>query len=829
MTFTSVILLAQRLTTPTFEWRRIQSNSDWILPVVVCAAIMFFVGWMYYRDAKELNPVLGVFLAVLRMLVFVGLLVLYLQPQWRVERKTLHNSRALLLVDTSMSMGLTDAGSGAAGRAKSRIQQVAVALNESDLLDELRKTHDVIVFQFNDDLDRDRVVSLKKIEPEAEPEAGSESSETDPAAAAAAESVEKEIAWSTFLTPRGSETRLGQALLQLLHDESGETLSGIIVFSDGGQNAGIKPQAAIDLASREEVPLFTIGLGSATLPVNVRVADLVVPKRVYPGDQYTITGFLQAQGMGGEVVEVQLLSREAATGGDASEAGTGQIEERRQVTLGSDGEIVPVKFEMLPPDIPGRRTLCIRVRPPGNDSDPNDNFREGDIEIVDRKNRVMVLAGRPMREYRFLRNLLYRDRSTTVDVLLQSAQPGISQDADKLLDDFPVTREEMFEYDCVVAFDPDWQALSQDQIDLLETWVAEQGGGLIVVAGPVFTGRTVTGWVEDRRMGKIRNLYPVEFHRAMALRDEGMIVSREPWPLEFTREGLEARFLQLDDEAPASAWAGFPGIYSYCPVRGPKPGATVLARPADPNLGEGSAVFFASHFYGVGRVFHIGSGEMWRLRRLDDDYFARLYTKLIRHVSQGRLLRGSRRGALLVAQDRYLLGNTVEVRAELTDSQFKPLEAPKVDLQVVLPDGSVQTIGLEPAPDRVGTYMGRFPVLQQGDYRLELPIPESAGKRLTQRIDVAMPRLESKNTQRNDDLLKRIAKDTGGRNYVGLGALLGATDEPIASLLKDCTRETKELAEPDPKWEEEWMLWMMIALCSLLCLEWLIRRLSKLA
>ena len=73
--------------------------------------------------------------------------------------------------------------------------------------------------------------------------------------------------------------------------------------------------------------------------------------------------------------------------------------------------------------------------------------------------------------------------------------------------------------------------------------------------------------------------------------------------------------------------------------------------------------YFVEQFYGSGRVFYMGSGEMWRLRRLDPAYFDQFYTKLIRHVSQGRLLRGSSRGVLLPGQDRYLLGNTVEVRA----------------------------------------------------------------------------------------------------------------------------------------------------------------------
>ena len=71
----------------------------------------------------------------------------------------------------------------------------------------------------------------------------------------------------------------------------------------------------------------------------------------------------------------------------------------------------------------------------------------------------------------------------------------------------------------------------------------------------------------------------------------------------------------------------------------------------------------AGQFTGPGSVFYLGSAEMWRLRAVDETCFSQFYTKLIRHVSQGRLLRGSSRGVLLVGQDRYLLGNTVEVRA----------------------------------------------------------------------------------------------------------------------------------------------------------------------
>ena len=70
-----------------------------------------------------------------------------------------------------------------------------------------------------------------------------------------------------------------------------------------------------------------------------------------------------------------------------------------------------------------------------------------------------------MRDYQYLRTLLFRDKSMKVDVLLQSGQPGMSQEATNILSDFPASRQEMADYDCLVAFDPDWKALKPEQVD----------------------------------------------------------------------------------------------------------------------------------------------------------------------------------------------------------------------------------------------------------------------------------------------------------------------------------------------------------------------------
>ena len=514
-------LLAEGVSRSTFEWGRIQSNADWIPPIGLCLAIMLFVRYMYRRDAVELPLLLSWLLTALRTAVFFGLLIIYLQPQWRMEREIVRNSKVALLVDTSMSMGLSDDESTANRPASTensdkvaaaktpaniRLNRITAMLDESDFIKQLSATHDVVVYQFNDDLKIDRAVTLNKNQTTAAN--GDNTAFAEPTV----QQPENAADWRKLLTPAGTETKLGQALRDLILKERGSPLSGIVVFSDGGQNAGISPETAIAMSQEAKLPIFTVGLGSDKQPKNVRVSDFIVPARAYPGDRYTITGFLQARHKAGEVVTIEVLSRPA--GSSDKEEGTGKVLDTRQVTLGGDGEIVPVKFE-LTPDSLGRRTICVRVQATG-DENQSDNFREAEIEIVDRKNHVLLLASGPMRDYQYLRTLLYRDRSTTLDVMVQTGLEGMSQEG-KIITEFPTTKQSMYDYDCVVAFDPNWQALSAQQVELLENWVADQGGGLIVVAGPIYTGAPINGWTQNNAMTPSEIFipwnFPGEFHR----------------------------------------------------------------------------------------------------------------------------------------------------------------------------------------------------------------------------------------------------------------------------------------------------------------------------
>jgi hypothetical protein len=803
----------------TYESARLQAFDDVRIPIAVITglaiALLAVVWYVYRRDSVEMRPGMKVGAFLLRCLTLVGLLVFFLGIERRTTTEVVHDSQVAVLIDVSQSMGFSDSNSPS-NAGDRRIDSVVAMLSKSPLIDELRHTHDVNVARFDQDVEP--VVTLPKSR---EPRVESQESEGEPTI----DDQPNAIDWSSELQPQGTQTRLGQALADELRRFREAPLAGMVVITDGAQNAGVEPSAAIEAAKLAKVPLYAIGVGSTEPQRNVALRDMVVPTRAFPGDTLNVTGYLQADGYSGRSVEVELTRRRAE-----EPAGGGTTIASERVALGGIGDMVAVSFEIEPGEA-GTFVFQLRFTPPADDGNPHDNQREAEVEVVDRQTRVLLLASGPLRDYQYLRNQLHRDKSMTVGVLLQTAQPGVSQDANKILDAFPSTAEELFEYDCIVAFDPDWTELEADQVELLEKWISEEAGGMIVIAGPIETAN----WTRSTEHAKIRDLYPVVFQQRLTLLDDGQYGGENPWPLEFERAGREAKFLWLENSAEesAAAWDSFAGVYGYYAVKGEKPGATVYARFSDPEASISSErpVYFASQFYGAGQVFYIGSGEMWRLRTVDPRYFEVLYTKLIRHVSQGRILRGSARGSLLVERDRYELGETVVLRARLADAQHEPLVADSVSTQILRPDGTTEAVQLTAEVDRPGMFAGQFAVLQEGTYHVALSQPGAAEEPLSRYLQVRVPDRERANAERNEKLLATLASDTGGVYYTTMDAAIEGDDatKSLSQAIESRAEVKLVKGAPDEQFARAQMHWLLGIIAGSVFLEWIVRRLNRLA
>jgi hypothetical protein len=901
-----------------YQFSRLKSFSEWwqpLLLVAVCIAIGAYVAWMYRKDSVELPRGLAVLLFSLRLLAFLGVLFFFFGLEKRAERKLVKNSRAVLLVDTSQSMGLRDSDSSNVPAAASRIEQVQQELARGPLIERLREQHDAVVLRFDEGENPVEIASYPRKTQEADtgeqqtneqrlgqllaqsrsiaiaagivlalgliaglvyliagarPVGGEQTSwalltsmtlliaaavifavaslrapEISPLSivgltelkpdAAEDESPGKierpqipEVDWATQLAPRGAQSRIDDNLKFIIDRERGGPIAGIVLFSDGRVTPGKDVDLAAQAAQDALIPVFPVGLGSDKRPANVRVVDLEAPERVYPDDTFTLTGYVQAQGTSRTNFSVELLSGDAEGQGETKE-------DERTIDVGSAGKVVPVKFE-LKPTAQGIRQFRLRVKALDGEIDRRDNEKTAKVEVIDRKTKVLLVAGGPMRDFLFLRNQLFRDKEVISDVWLQSGKPGISQEANELLFKFPETEDELFAYDAIVAFDPDWEQLDERQVEMLDRWVAEKAGGLIVVAGPVHTPQWSSRRRGDPRIDKLKAMYPVSFYfQGSATLSLGRFGSEKAWPIQFTRDGLEAEFLWLDEDAIRSeeAWRQFDGVSGYYAVKDPKPGAKIYARFSDPDtaIDNELPIYMAGHFYGSGRVFFLASGEMWRINEVDDTYSQQFYTKLIRWAAEGRLLRDSSRGVLLVDKDRCSLGDQIAVRAILQDAQHQPLALDQVQAVLVQPDSTRQTMTLTKVKDeaREGTYVDQFIALQEGDYRVELQHPSAGDQLLVREVRARIPAAETESPERNDVLLRSLAEKTGGEYFVGIESTSGTQRAALTSLIKPQDQVTVLPGTPDRKFERLLMGWLIGLICGVLCLEWLLRRLSKLA
>ena len=773
-----------------FEFANAPGPYDWAAPTGTCLLVVAFCTWWTLRDCVEIGRPWAVLFSVLRAVACVAVLLFYLQPQWRAETKIVQPSRAAVLLDTSQSMGLVD-GDG----ALRRIDAAAEFLRESSLLDELREKHQLDLFAFDQSL---------------RPLAWEAGTDDEPGAEQASLGVP---------TLQGAATQIGDALRDVLVRESAETLSGVVLLSDGQSNGGAAVEAAAAIAAERGVRIYTLGFGSTQRPREIRITTVEAPPRAFPGDGFPVRVHLQGAGTAGDEVDVRVAS--ALIGDDAAPRPEGST----RVVLGEDGAATVATIELPGREEAGARRYTMQASVVG--AAGLAASAAVDVEIVDRRTQVLLIAGGPTREYRFLRNQLQRDREFEVDVWLQKTSAGISQDARRLLKGFPEDAEALFAYDAIICFDVDWRETTEEQIALLERWVAEQAGGVAFVAGPIYMDR----WLYDDRFRGLRDLHPVVFQRRFTQFIDARYGFETARPLELTREGSQVEYLRLADASTSPAvWRRFPGVFGYFEVNDAKPGATVLLRATDPHAfsGDGGPIFLAEQFYGAGRTMFLASGELWRLRTLDPDHFETFYTNLIRHVSSGRLLRGSQRGSLFTDKERYLLGDTVVVRARLTDRRLDPLVADGVSVQLVEPTGG-RIVSLTPSDERPGFFEGRFNVTREGDHELLLDVPDGDGERLTRRLAVQAPEIERQRPERNSEALRNLAERTSGRYYASPAEATGSGESPIAAELPDRTRESYLAGAVDMDRERELRTWLLAAFCTALCLEWLLRRIKRLA
>jgi len=828
---------------------------SWLVILVpVMGVALFYVGMMYFRDARSVHWLWAIFLGGLRCTVYVTLALVFMLPGCQHFEKKEDKAHVVFLFDVSGSLFTIDDlpmegqdPKTLSSRQDKILHWLTAKKDDKDrevtpFIDRVLAKTPVTAYRYGPVLDEGDIVNLD---------------------------LEKEksltaVAWKKWLSPDKNDviapnldkvkdedakkeltaqynkrldlieilrsgTNIGGAALQAHKIENNSFLQAIVIVSDGQSNVG-SDDARSDFLMRVNnpkrlIPVLTVGVGQFRLPASIRIDEIQAPEETRPDDKFPIRVPVVGTGLHDEpfTVTLEIVRVKDVTGRPVDEK-TFELEPKQGKFKGAgDHPQDVVEFEIDVEDLKKVKSdkdtegllegeWHIRARVPRN---AKEAFAEKEhitepvkVQIQKRALRVLLFAGGATREYQFLRTILYREsneKRMEMSVYLQSGKEDhIDQDVppERLLNDFPTSvgpGAEPFmslsDYDVVVAFDPDWSKLSPLQLRNLKDWVSNHGGGVIFVAGPIFSYQIARPGGND--FNALLSIYPVVLkdNRLHGLGLSGAGLGHDtsrPYALNFSPVASQFDFLKLDEsgEGPTAGWGSFfwndekfnpepgkdfrpkRGFYTYYPVERLKPGslvAAVFAGPKESRIGDKTDAFKDQQPFivtmpsGAGKTMYISSGEFWRLRAYKDGYHDRIWIKMARHISAGATQR-KKYGQIYLARSQPV--GVINFEAQVKGKDLLPLPRdirPTVLVKRIDKDRDekepLQKFDLQPKPsdgDWQGSYTGQIQIKQPGEYEFQLPIPNTT-ESLRANLIVRKPNPELDNVRTNFALLHSMA------------------------------------------------------------------------
>jgi uncharacterized membrane protein len=596
----------------------------------------------------------------------------------------------------------------------------------------------------------------------------------------------------------GTQTRLANAIESARQELAGLPVSGLILVSDGADTTDATVADALLASKAEALPVFTVGVGQETLSHDIQVGRVSTPRTALKGTSLLVDAVLTQAGYAGQTVTLDV------------EDG-GRIVGSQPVRLPADGDPVSVRVRFTATEA-GPRVFRLKVAPQLGEIVTQNNQRDVQIDIRDRKERILYYEGEPRFEMKFARQAIKDDPNLQLVTLQRTAEnKHLRLDIDaagvELAAGFPKTREELFAYRGLVLGSVEASAFTGDQLRMIAEFVDVRGGGLLLLGGP-------RAFAEGGYAGTpVAEVMPVLLGRA-----GGAFAQLKISP---TRAGQAHAVTQLGDTEQASAarWKSMPPLTTVNTIDDIKPGATVLLSAGD---GRRERVVLAYERYGRGKsiAFPVQDSWHWQMdasMRLEDQTHENFWRQLLRWLVDGVPDVVETRPLT----DRVEAGQPVMLTADVVDQRFVELNDASVVARVTSPSGKTVAVPMQWTGERNGQYRGSFETSETGWYQAAVEAHregKSVGTAVAH-VRTAPDDAEYFDAAMHAPLLKRIAQDTGGRFY---------SADKLTTLPEDLKYSGRGVTAV-----EERDLWhmpiLLIGLVAIVCTEWGLRRIWRLA
>jgi hypothetical protein len=771
--------------------------------VGIVAILLVFLFWrLYLRERSDLFWVKRALMVGLRVLTVAAVAAMLVEPVLTSTQIETVRSHLAVVLDDSESMKFSDPYTD-----DSRAVEIAAKLKIGSAggrspADRLRETPRLslvksVLEPTLEDLARGREMFIYNLESAAQPGSG--------------ESARSRALGD--IKPNRSVSPLGDAIHGVVAAHKGQPVAGLILATDGRSNTGEDPLRAVQAAIRQNIPIYPIAAGADEGPRNVRLAEVEASPTVFVRDPMTLGVVVEARGL--RDTQATLTVEQRINDGEWQPVGT------QQVVLGEDGILKRTTFRIVPTVI-GQHEFRARVEDAGPELTQEDNVATAAVKVVRQQIRVLLVAGAPSPEVQFLRNALMRDQRVEFAAWLQHADPGFRQPGDRPILRLPNDIAELRRYDVLLLVDPDLKTMGTQWPEMILQFVGQDGGGVIYVAGELYSPQAFEG-SDAKAAGEWTRILPVVrepgLYRSEA---EVRLSTQSTYTLELTAEGRGDPVFEFhsDPIRNRAILTSLPGMYWSFPVTRARPGATILAKHGDPRMQNqyGRQVLLASQLYGPGRTVFLGFDSTYRWRYLSEDYFDGFWARLVDRVGRNKALGGRFPFQVHLGKSVYRVGDQVSIGVRYTEAAAMA-EATELTAELEIAGQPPEPLRFERVPDDPGLLTARFPAQQAGAYSLRIVSATAAeagsGVRAsTTTFRVEPPRREIDEPSLNRTLLADLARLTKGRVFeLEDVAQLGA-----AIPMREVTRtiETR-----DELWDSP-LLFSTIVVS--LTLEWVLRK-----
>lgn len=739
--------------------------------ILIALVLSVFVYVAYIRPRLRLSKRMTVVLALLRTTLLALIVFMLLRPVLVVSSAVPRSSYVALAIDDSLSMKLVDTP----GRL-TRLGSVKQALltsgssgqksGQSPFINRLEEKFRTNLYGFSGEL------------------AGVKDGDN--------------------LFGEGRTTDLVRALDEIAKRSSGMPLSAIILATDGASNVPRDLSATLRELRARDVPVFTVGVGETSRPLDAELVRMNLPRRVLLGSRANIEAFVRLSGYG----PTRVLMR-------VSEDGRA-IKTEEFNLRGNDTQ--PVNLE-ISPSTPGFRRLTVEITPLDGEVTIENNKQEALVEVIEGPLRVLYVEGEPRWELGKIRESLQpSEKNVTLVSLLRTGENKFYRQGivgqQELAQGFPKTEEELFAYHGLVIGSVESSFFTADQLRNIEAFVSRRAGGFLALGGRLaFDGGKYNGT-------PVADLLPV----ALDGRNTDLAEAFAPvYKPQLTGAGQAHPISRLNEDRALSQkiWNELPPISIPEALKVVKPGATVLMEAKRTGPSAQVVPLLVQQRYGGGQTLAFMGTDTWRWRmRMDSKSNAHetFWRQMLRYLVSG----SPAQIEVGAEQDVYVMDDDIRIVAGIRDKRYNPVNDAHAMVRVTKPSGTTFDVPLKFSTiNNANIYSGEFKADELGQHLIELTGTSNSIGPVSAKSMVLVSNLnrEFYSAGQNSDLLKRVAAETGGKYY---------QLSDVQTLLDDLTYRRSPYSERVTK-----DLWDMpinfILIIGLLSGEWFLRKREGLA